>query len=60
MSKLKMMMRELHINRRYARSLLHEFKSLESLNRRKLREALVHRKKRIADYALEEATDDRH
>ena len=44
MSKLKKMMRELRINRRYARSLLHEFKQLESLQKRKLREALVRRK----------------
>ena len=49
------MMRELRINRRYARSLLHEFKRFESLHTRRLREALARRKKRLADYALDEA-----
>ena len=58
MSKLKKMMRELRINRRCARSLLHVFKQLESLQKRKLREALVRRKKRIADFALKGGKDD--
>lgn len=43
------MMRELRMSRRYARSLLHDFRRLESLNKRKLREALMRRRKRIMD-----------
>lgn len=43
------MMRELHMSRRWARSLLHGFRHLESLNKRKLREALVRRRKRIME-----------
>lgn len=43
------MMHELSMPRRYARSLLHEFRRLHSLNKRKLREALVRRRKRIME-----------
>lgn len=49
MSRLKRMMRELCMSRRQARSLLHEFRRLYSLNKRKLREAVANRKKRITD-----------
>lgn len=49
MSRLKKMMRELHMSRRSARNLLHEFRRLYSLNKRKLRDAVRRRKKRIAD-----------
>lgn len=52
MSSLKKMMRELHMSRRHARSLLHVFKVLESLNKRKLRAALARRKKRTVDVEL--------